>query len=189
MKRLPGRPASSESLLDEEILPDDLSVSADETVALAVPEKDFDAFSPHLIVRAPDGKRFQVAVDAAANRARLQVVLSRMGTIIDKALQDAETVQPEGIDLQRLTTAVSTFVDMSVAVYSPKAITRAANKQSEMATLAVSMARGFAEGATNSAVKSYDERMKTILQLGSVGPGTRSRQRKAPDKQEVVVDA
>jgi len=135
---------------------------------LPAPAKtDLATFAPSLTVIGPDERKFEVAVNAAANRAQAQITASRVRALLDKKLSALEE-SPTPPDTKELAKVISMAVEveeMALIAYESR---RKLNDKdsSEFERLAMGLVGAAAHGAAAGAATEQGDRIKRIRELG-----------------------
>ena len=141
----------------------------------AVPPQEvgMEKFAPSLTVVGPDKKKFEVPVNAAANRAFAQMTVARVRGLLWKKLDEIEKsgAIPDVISINRLASAASAVEDMAAASFGMRKPSSEA-KLDEFGRLGISLVEAAAAGAAAGAsARSEDgmafrDRLRKIKNLG-----------------------
>jgi len=145
--------------------------SGSREIAPAVPSKTVDELAPSVLVVGPDKEKFLVPASAQANRAMVQMTVSRVRSLLDKTIRALE--QSDGpvdaLTLSRIAAAVATVNEQSLIAFEGR---RQLNpkQQSDFERLATGLVRAAAEGAGRAAIggeKKFEERLAKLRSVGS----------------------
>ncbi len=134
--------------------------------------KQSSTFAPTITVVGPDKQRFEVATNAAANRARSQIVASRLRSIVEAKIKKIETDQldPTVKDLKQLVEAARVVEEIAAAAYDAK---KGLGKShtSAFEQMALGVVREATQGAVAGAMAAQGEdplkaRLSKIRNLG-----------------------
>lgn len=123
-------------------------------------------FAPSLTVVGEKKERFEVAVNAVANRADAQITVSKLKRLLDKTVQvylEEGAMAPDPLTLSRLTSAAESIVNMSMSAYESKDVKDGGHG---MASYAEGLLKAAAEGLSAGAKTSYDRRREEMANLG-----------------------
>lgn len=131
------------------------------------------AFIPSLTIRTETGDRFQVPVDAEANRAASQLMAARLRDVLDfnlRAMKDAK-IPLEPAQIKDLAAAIQKVEEINRAAYAPlpsllPTHTEPMTPTSDMGRLLAGAVEAAAKGGAQGATSSFDEQLSKIKQLG-----------------------
>jgi len=134
--------------------------------AIAPPEIKLRDFLGTITVVGPDNRKFEVAVNAAANRARAQMTVSKIHTLLDKRLDEiiAAGVVPDILTLKRITETAATLQEMSMTAYEAKNPPPGTGS-SDFERFAIGAVKAATEGAVKG-MGTFRDREAKIKQLG-----------------------
>lgn len=139
------------------------------STALSVPAKEVerDTFVDTFIVREK-GRRYEVAANAVANRALMQINVSKLRALFERAMkpyEEDEKMCPTPKDLKMLADAAALIEGMSNDAYSDKAKT--GGLANSLERLVHAATRGAVEGAMKPGMNHSPE--ARLRRLNSIG--------------------
>lgn len=115
------------------------------------------------------GKKYEVAANALANRAMMQVTVAKLRSLCERALKpfDDEEIIPTPKELKVLTEAVSLVNDMSEAAYGDTK--KGGNLANALERMAYGMTRGAVEAgkAHSQSPEAKLNRLENMKRVGS----------------------
>lgn len=131
------------------------------------------SYAPSLTVKDTAGNRWEVAINAAANRAQGQIVVSKVRRLYEKALAgylEDGAEAPDALTLQRLANTALAIEQMGIICYEAKKEMKP-GETSEFERLATGLVKAAAEGVGRGAASgAYREQLKRIRNLGRHHP-------------------
>ena len=122
-------------------------------------------FAPSLTVVTGNNRKYDVSVNAVANRADMQILVAKLKKILDKTVEEYiktdETLSPT--DLGRLMGAAKSVADMSLLAYEAKDPKEGG---AGMASYAEKLLEAAARGVSSGAQTSAERRRKMMADLG-----------------------
>jgi hypothetical protein len=141
------------------------------TAETPVREVKLQDFAPSVTVHGPRNSRFEVAINAAANRAHWQIILSKIDWLLEKKLalmkKKAEANEedlPDALTLNRIVTTAAALQGMSILAYGD-GTPPSDPPGSDFERFAVSAVKAATEGAVKG-MGSFKDKEARIRELG-----------------------
>lgn len=123
-------------------------------------------YAPSIVIAGKRGERFEVAVNAVANRADAQIIVSKLKRLLEKTVQaylEPDAPAPDPLTLSRLMTSAEAVVNMSISAYENKTPKDGGGGMAEYAKgLIEAAAKGLSAGVHTAA----DKRAEKMAALG-----------------------
>ncbi len=122
-------------------------------------------YAPSIRVVGPDGRKWDVAVSAAANRNHWQIVISKLSRLLERSVDrftKDEGEIPDVLTISRLTQVAETLQSMSTSAYGTgKAL---GDGHGEMERFATGVIRAAAEGMVrgNGRLSELEHKMRML---------------------------
>lgn len=116
-----------------------------------------------------EGKRYEVAANAIANRAKMQVTVAKMRDLCARAIKpffDNPELAPSPKDLKAIVDAVAIVEDMAIMSYSDSK--KGGNLANSLERLAYAVTRGAVEGAAQKTGDNHAPRarLNRLIRIG-----------------------
>lgn len=161
------------------------------SVAVAVPtEIDRNQFVETFTVRE-GSKRWQVAANAVANKALMQINVSKLRNLVTRTLnfydKNPDAI-PEAKELKILADAIDTVEDLGARAYSDSKAAKGLGNSLERLVYAATAgaAAGNAIGALKVGANTAEARMRRLTSIGKAKDVTPERPTEPPAEQPVI---